>query len=100
MTAPVVAPPGIGSEFCRKAGVLASSSVPTAPRGAFQKSQHASQQLGPLASCSVPPRFATFRKYGCLPGQLRRNGILSDATTQPRSHYGSEGWGFESLQAR
>jgi hypothetical protein len=30
MTVPVVAPPGIGSESCGNAGVLASSSVPTA----------------------------------------------------------------------
>jgi hypothetical protein len=31
---------------------------------------------------------------------MRQTGTLGDAAAQPKSHYGSEGWGFESLRAR
>jgi hypothetical protein len=99
MTVPVVAPPGIGSESCRNAGVLAGSNKPTASRGAFRKPTR-KPTIGSLRVPQRPTRFANFRKDRYLPGQLRRDEILGDATTQPRSHYGSEGWGFESLQAR
>ena len=82
-----VSQPGVPHNASRVAGALFTHSCPADPQSSIKKSNHL---RSPGQSCRMASPFSIIVDDGIAPvAQLDRASV-----------YGTEGWGFESLQAR